>query len=174
MTATRPPHRTASLKRLAEVTITGWAMAGGVLLLLVVAVNMISVIGGIFGHPFPGDFELTEMGVAIAAFSFLPYCQLKDANVTADVFTARASIRIKAVLSLVASLIALGFALLLLWRMYLGMEDQRLYEYTTTILQIPHWLAFVPILISLALLSIAAMISLLNATTTALTRYPYG
>lgn len=163
-----------SLKRLAEAVITGWALMGGVVLLLVVAVNMISVVGGIFGTPFPGDFELTEMGVAIAAFSFLPYCQLKDANVTADVFTSRASARVKAVLSLLASFIAFGFSVLLLWRMYLGMEDQRLYDYTTTILQIPHWLAFIPILISLGLVAVAAVITLHNAASTALTRYPYG
>ena len=54
--------------------------------------NAISVTGSaVFGRPFPGDFELTEMGVAVAAFSFLPYCQLTGANVTADIFTSGAS-----------------------------------------------------------------------------------
>ncbi len=55
------------------------------------------------------------------------------------------------------SLVALGFALLLLWRMYYGMLDQRDYGYTTAILQVPIWCAFVPILISLALLALAAL-----------------
>ena len=121
---------------------------------------MVSVLGGIFWKPFPGDFELTEVGVAIAAFAFLPYCQLTDANVTADIFTARASHAGSPHSGWSASLVALGFAVLLLWRMYRGMGDQREYGYTTAILQLPIWWAFVPILISLALLALAALVTL--------------
>ncbi|WP_420413280.1 TRAP transporter small permease [Roseibium sp.] len=144
--------------------ITYWALAGGLVLLLVVAVNMASIIGAMFGKPFPGDFELTEMGVAIAVFAFLPYCQLTGANVSADIFTAGASKRLIAFFTLLGSLTALGFACLLIWRMYYGMLDQKEYGYTTTILQIPHWMAFVPILISLALLALAALVTLMRDT----------
>lgn len=145
---------------IASRLITVWALLGGSALLLVVAVNMASIIGSIFGKPFPGDFELTEMGVAVSVFAFLPYCQLTGANVSADIFTAAASKRVIAFLTLLGSLVALGFAGLLIWRMYLGMMDQKEYDYTTTILQIPHWMAFVPILISLALLALAAFVTL--------------
>lgn len=152
--------RRAGLDGLARRLITGWAVAGGTLLLAVVVVNTVSVIGANFGSPFPGDFELTEMGVCIAAFAFLPYCQLTGSNVTADIFTARAPPRWIGVFGTAASAVALAFALLLLWRMWAGMLDQKEYGYTTTILQIPHWLAFVPILMSLALLSVAAAITI--------------
>jgi hypothetical protein len=47
--------------------------------------------------------------------------------------------------------------------MWAGMLDQRDYDYTTTILQFPHWVAFIPILISLALLAVAALMTLKNA-----------
>ncbi len=140
--------------------ITVWALMGGCVLLVVVAINMLSIVGSVFGSPFPGDFELTEMGVAITVFSFLPYCQLIGANVSADIFTSGASRRTVAFFTMLGSLVALGFALLLIWRMYLGMLDQKEYNYTTTILQIPHWMAFVPILVSLALLSLAAFVTL--------------
>ena len=64
----------------------------GTSLVAVVGVNLVSVIGAAtIGKAFPGDFEMTEMGVAIAAFSFLPYCQIAGLNVTADIFTANAS-----------------------------------------------------------------------------------
>lgn len=152
--------RRAGLDGLARRLITGWAVAGGTLLLAVVVVNTVSVIGANFGSPFPGDFELTEMGVCIAAFAFLPYCQLTGSNVTADIFTARAPPRWIGVFGTAASAVALAFALLLLWRMWAGMLDQKEYGYTTTILQIPHWLAFLPILMSLALLSVAAAITI--------------
>lgn len=137
-----------------------WAMFGGVALLLVVAINFFSSIGSIFGQPIPGDLELTEMGVAIAAFAFLPFCQLHGANVTADIFTAKASPKLISALKVFASLVALVFALILLWRMSYGMLDQYQYGYTTSILRLPHWLAFVPILVSLALLAIASLMTM--------------
>lgn len=147
----------------AAALIAGWAMLGGAVLLAVVLINVMSVLGGIFWKPFPGDFELTEMGVAVAAFAFLPYCQLTGANVTADIFTARASRRTVAMFSFLAAAVALAFAILLLWRMDLGMGDKRTYNYTTAILQIPIWYAFIPALISCALLALAALMTLIES-----------
>ncbi|EEE47861.1 TRAP transporter small permease [Roseibium alexandrii] len=149
---------------IASRVITVWALLGGGVLLAVVAVNMMSILGSMFGKPLPGDFELTEMGVAVAVFAFLPYCQLTGANVSADIFTAGASKRLIAFFTLLGSLVALGFASLLIWRMFHGMLDQREYGYTTTILQIPHWMAFVPILVSLVLLALAALVTLMRDT----------
>lgn len=145
---------------LARAIITGWALLGGITLVAVVLMNVLSVAGAVVWRPFPGDFEMTEIGVAVAAFAFLPYCQLTGANVTADIFTAWAPGRWVAGFSLLAALVALAFSLLLLWRMYFGLLDQKAYGYTTAILQFPHWVAFVPILISLALLAVAAGITL--------------
>lgn len=145
---------------LAARAITFWALLGGMMLIAVVLMNTYSVIGNNFGAPFPGDFEMTEMGVAIAAFAFLPYCQLTGANVTADIFTARTGARWLALFRALASIVALGFAALLLWRMTAGMLDQREYGYTTAILQVPTWMAYVPILISLGFLVLAAVITL--------------
>jgi len=140
--------------------VTAWALLGSALLLAVVLMNVASVLGTLVGWPVPGDFEMTEMGVAIAAFSFLPYCQMTRSNVTADIFTQRTGPRMLAILSLLGSLVALLFALLMLWRMYDGMLDQKTYDYETSILQIPVWLAYVPILASLALLAVAALTTL--------------
>ncbi len=159
MTASGQEQR-AGLSGLARAVITGWALLGGLVLAAVVLINVLSVIGGIVWEPFPGDFEMTEVGVAVAAFSFLPYCQLTGANVTADIFTSKASPRWTGIFALLASLVALGFSLLLLWRMYYGLLDQKVYGYTTTILQFPQWIGFVPILMSLALLAVAALITL--------------
>jgi len=139
--------------------VTWWAFAGGVLLFLVVFLNTFSVAGGIVGNPIPGDFELTEMGVAIAVFAFLPYCQLTNANVTADIFTSKASPRLIAVFGLASSLIALLFSILLFWCMYQGMVDRYNYQYTSAILLIPMWIPYVPVLFSWILLFLAAIIS---------------
>ncbi|MCY3879521.1 MAG: TRAP transporter small permease [Rhodobacteraceae bacterium] len=152
-------HR-AGIAGAVETIATWWAIAGGLLLLAVILVNVISIVGGIFWKPFPGDFELTEMGVAVVAFSFLPFCQLTGANVTADIFTSRATPRWIALFKLLASLVAIGFALLLIWRMSAGMLSQRQYGYTTAILQLPIWKAYVPALVSLALLIVAGIVTL--------------
>jgi TRAP-type C4-dicarboxylate transport system permease small subunit len=163
MTADNPTLR-AGLSGLARIVIETWALLGGCVLLALVLMNVGSVVASaLFSTPFPGDFEMTQVGVAVAAFSFLPYCQLTGANVTADIFTSGVSKRTEAIFALAASLLALSFALLLAWRMWDGMLDQRDYDYTTTILQFPHWVAFIPILISLALLAVAALMTLKNA-----------
>jgi TRAP-type C4-dicarboxylate transport system permease small subunit len=147
-----------------ETAATVWALAGGVLLLAIVAINAWSILANAFlGRPFAGAFELTEAGVAVAVFSFLPFCQISGANVTADIFTARAPRRWIAAFGLLAAVVALGFALLLAQRMWLGLLDQRSYNLTTAILQMPIWWAFVPIVASLVLLALAALVSLLEA-----------
>jgi TRAP-type C4-dicarboxylate transport system permease small subunit len=149
---------------LARRLIEFWALLGGVLLIVIALMNTWSVISlATLGFPVPGDFELVEMGVAIAAFSFLPYCQLTGANVTADIFTAGASPRWVAAFSLVSATIAAFFSVILIWRMFDGMVSYLEYEEITTILNIPVWIAFPPILISLALLVAASAITLREA-----------
>ena len=149
---------------LARKIITAWALFGGLVLVAVVAVNGYSIIAGaLINKPFPGDFELTEMGAAIAAFCFLPYCQLTGANVSADIFTYRAGPRAVAVMSLLAAIVALLFSALLIWRMSHGLSDYIEYSEITGILSIPIWWAFVPALISLVLLAVASLITLAEA-----------
>ncbi|MEL0046285.1 MAG: TRAP transporter small permease subunit, partial [Deltaproteobacteria bacterium] len=110
--------------RWATNLIIGWALLGGVILLLIVLMTTYSAAAGfLIATPFPGDFELTEMGVAVASFAFLPYCQLTFANVSADVFTAKMSPYKVRILSRVGSLVAAAFSILLIWRMYEGLLD---------------------------------------------------
>lgn len=141
--------------------IKGWALLGGFLLLAVVLMTVYSAAASfLISKPFPGDFELTQMGVAVAAFAFLPYCQLSFANVSADIFTSGASPATVRLLNRLGSLIALFFSLLLIWRMYEGLLDYQTYLEVTTILQIPLWYAFVPTLFSLSLLVLASLLTL--------------
>lgn len=163
MTAGTGPGRVGGF-RPARSLITAWALLGGLVLVGVVLVNAWSILAGaIVNKPFPGDFELTEMGAAVAAFCFLPYCQLVGANVSADIFTMRAGPRAIALMSVLASVIAVAFAAILLWRMSAGLLDYREYEQFTGILEIPIWWAFVPALVSLALVVLASVITLAEA-----------
>jgi TRAP-type C4-dicarboxylate transport system permease small subunit len=113
----------------------------------------------LFNKPFPGDFEIVKHGVAIAAFAFLPYCQLTQSNVTVDVFTERMSDHAKSVMVLVASLIAAATAIVIFRQMWLGMLDYIRYGEAMVSVPIKLWTAFPPALVSLALLLVAALIT---------------
>lgn len=148
------------LEGLVRRLVEGWALLGGMVLLgLAFMTTWSATSGAFFGRPLPGDVELVEIFIAVAIFAFLPYCQLSGANVTADLFTARAGPRFIAALAFAWAVVALAFSLLLLWRMTEGMADYRKYVETTTILRIPIWYAYVPALVSLALLAAAAVVS---------------
>ncbi len=148
------------LRRAVEV----WALCGGLLLFAIaLMISYSSAASWLVSKPLPGDVELVEMLTAISVFMFLPYCQLTGANVTADLFTAKASKRTIALLTLLGAVVALGFSVLLLWRMFEGLLDYRQYVETTTILRIPIWYAYVPALASLALLAAAAAVSVRDA-----------
>jgi len=152
----------AGLAGLAHRFVEWWALAGGMVLLGVALMTAWSAASSwVFGKPLPGDFELTEIFVAVAIFAFLPYCQLANANVTADLFTSRAGPRAIAGLTLLSSVLALAIAMLLTWRTWAGLLDYRRYVETTAILKIPIWTAYVPALASLGLLVLACFISLL-------------
>lgn len=163
MTTDATGRKAGPLDGLARRLIEGWALLGGGVLLAIVAMQTASVVAGIFGAPLPGDFEMTEVGIAVAAFAFLPYCQLTGANVTADIFTAGAGPRFLSAISLVTSLIALAFALVFAWRTWLGMGDQFAYDTQTAILGFRIGYAYIPIIVSLALLALAALVTLTEA-----------
>jgi len=156
-----PGH--AGPSSLARRAIEWWALLGGIVLLAIALMTTWSAAGGFFGKPLPGDFELTEILVAVAVFAFLPYCQLTDSNVTADLFTAGAGPRAVAGFALFAALLAVGISVVLAWRTGAGLLDYRQFVETTAILKIPIWSAYVPAVISLVLLVLACLITLKDA-----------
>ena len=153
-------HYSSLFAYLLRNLVTIWALVGGLILLLIAFLNVSSIIGSIFLKPLPGDFELTKIGVAVAVFCFLPYCQLHRQNVSAEIFTSWVNVKIRLLLNLIASILAFLFSVLLLWRMFEGMLDQKVYNYTTTILQFPIWISYIPILLSLFLLVGASLMTL--------------
>jgi TRAP-type C4-dicarboxylate transport system permease small subunit len=150
----------ARLIAVARLTIRYWALLGGIVLVaLVVMTGTSAILNLLFNKPFPGDFEIVKHGVAIAAFAFLPYCQLHHANVTVDIFTERMSERSKALMVLLASVIAAVTAVVLFRQMWLGMLDYIQYGEAMVSVPIKLWTAFPPALVSVVLLFVAALIT---------------
>lgn len=108
------------------------AVAGGLLLAAIMVMVVASIVGrnlsGVPGFgwlgPIPGDFELVELGVAIALFAFLPYCQIVRGNVAVDFFVAKAGVRAKAWFSAVGNLLYAVIAALLAWQLFNGYLDR--------------------------------------------------
>jgi hypothetical protein len=82
----------AVLRRLCRIL----AATGGIFLTGLTLVTVASVLGrALFDTPVPGDFELVELGAAVAVSFFLPYCQIHEGNVIVDLCRqARKVIRI--------------------------------------------------------------------------------
>ena len=151
----------ARLIGLAHTFIRYWALLGGLVLLALVLMTAASAMSNlIYNRPFRGDYEVVKHGVAIAAFAFLPYCQLTYGNVTVDLFTERMSERAKSAMVVLSSLLAAAFAVLLFRQMWFGMLDYMKYREVMVSLPWPLWTAFPPALASLALLFVAALITL--------------
>jgi TRAP-type C4-dicarboxylate transport system permease small subunit len=156
----RPPRAVAAL----GAAVRWWAVLGGLVASALAVMSALSAVSNlVLQRPFPADYELVKHLTAVIIFMFLPYCQLVGANVTVDIFTEGMSARAKAAMALVSSVLAAAFAALLLRQMWLGWESYMQFVETTPVLRLPLWTAFPPILVSLALLLAAAVVSIADA-----------
>ena len=93
------------------------ALIGGTLFMLLVGMSLISIIGRkLFALPVPGDFEILQMGAAVASATFFSYCQMVDGHVRVDFFTHWLPLRARAFLDGLAALLMGAVALLIAWR----------------------------------------------------------
>ncbi len=109
--------------------LTRWfAYFGGVVLTLMGLLTVVSIIGRALIPlglgPVPGDFELVEIGCAVAIFSFLPYCHLKRGHVTVDILVDRFPSRIRTFLGLVGDVLIMLVSIVIAWRLWLGMGER--------------------------------------------------
>ncbi len=143
-----------------SAVITGWAIVGGLLLAGLALMTAGSALSNLFfSRPWAPEIELTRHLIAIIIFTMLPYCQLVGANITVDIFTEGMGTRAKAAMGVLSSLLAAAFAVLLLRQMSLGFESYLSFVELTPVLRLPLWTAFPPILLSLALLLAAALLT---------------
>lgn len=119
------------------------AWFGGAVLTLIALVSVASIAGralsGFGLGPVPGDFELVEVGTALAVFCFLPLAHLKRGHASVDLFWPYYPTAMKKVLDILANLLMLLAWVLLVWRMGVGLMDYRENAEVTFILQMPVW-----------------------------------
>lgn len=124
------------------------AILGGLVLIVVVILNCISIIGRAFVPldigigPIRGIYDITEIGMAAAVFAFLPWAQYRDAHARVDLFASMMRAGLNNGLDLIFNLAMTFVAAIGTWRLYLGMQDKLSYGETTLIAQIPVWQGF--------------------------------
>lgn len=143
--------------------VRGIALLGGALLIalsivVVVSVTLRSDLVGSAGVP--GDFELVQMATAIAAFCFLPWCQLRRGNIFVDTFTLklprRWQRRIDAGWDIVYGLVMA----LVSWRLAVGARAAYATGENSMVLQVPSYL---PIALCSALAALVAASAVVSA-----------
>ncbi|MBO6718236.1 MAG: TRAP transporter small permease [Rhizobiaceae bacterium] len=141
-------------------TIVGWlarglALAGGVVLVIVTILTVVSITGrsliwaGL--SPVPGDVELVEAGMGFAIFAFLPWCQYVRGHATVDIFTNFLPSAANRVIDVVSELLMTLVIVLFAWRLWFGMLDKIRYKETTFILQFPIWWPYAAAMVAAAI-----------------------
>jgi len=144
-----------------------FALGGGVLLLALIGMSLISITGRkLLAAPIRGDMELVEMGAAIAIAAFLPLCELRGLHLKADAFTLWASARLKRALDTFAHALLFIAAAVLTWRTALQVMSYHQYGDTSTLLSVPMWWPLACIVPSLALLALCALARVLGLVAT--------
>ena len=124
-----------------------FAYGGGVVVASIGIMSAISIIGrSALRRPITGDFELVEIGTAIAGTLFLPYCQATYGHISVDLFTLRASERVRDWLDRFGSLLMAIMFLAVGWRAAVGSIEMRHNGETSMLVGFPIWLGYVGIL----------------------------
>ena len=136
--------RVGRIVRLAALAV---AIFGGLLLTALAVMTVASIIGRVLIplglRPITGDFEMVELGCAVAVCSFLPWCQFSRGHVTVDIFVGLGPRSLHRFTQLTGDLIVTLIAAILLWRFWLGMGEMISNGQETYLLGLPIWYGYV-------------------------------
>lgn len=134
------------MKRMVSWLAEATALAGGVVLTLIILMTALSIAGRalipVGLGPVPGDYELTEMGMAFAIFCFLPLCHLRSGHATVDVFTGLLGAWANRIILAVWDVLLTASVIFIAWRLYEGLQGKLSNHETTMFLQFPVWWAY--------------------------------
>jgi TRAP-type C4-dicarboxylate transport system permease small subunit len=136
---------------------TVFALVGGALLLVAIAVTTASVVrGAILSRPILGDSEIVEMALGVAVALCLPLCEMKGAHVLVDFFTQKLPPRALAGLDALMRAIAAAVVAVLAWRIAVGGYNMWDRERETMFLLIPYWWGYAGAAVGAALWTVCA------------------
>lgn len=137
MTDTSAPHPSPpdyGAARIARIL----ALGGGFLVVgLAVLVTTSVLMRWLGGQGVDGDFEMVQMGLALAVFAFLPLCQAHRGNVMVDTFTLRLPAWMQAAIDALWDLVYAAFAGFIAWRLAIGAMEAFTSHTTSMVLGLP-------------------------------------
>lgn len=148
------------------------AVAGGVVLIAMIVMLVVSIIGraliwaGL--KPILGDYELVGIGMGFAIFAFMPWTHLVRGHALVSLVTDRFGVRVNSWILVVTDLMMLVASSFIAWRLYVGMMDKLGYKETTILLGFPLGWAYALGMIGAAILVIVAIYVLGRSVTHAL------
>jgi len=154
-----------SFKAILIKLISGWALLGGALLLVIVLAtavnaagftgNAIAKIWGGTVSGLPGYEDAVQMLIGVAALTMFPYAQLHKAHAAVDVFMQYAPDWANRAISVVSGLVLTSITLWFAYMLTQGTLQMRSDEIETVVLGWPVWI-FMPLAVVSCLLWAAA------------------
>ena len=121
-----------------------FALTGGFIMLVVAAVTVASIIGRTtIGQSIEGDYEITEMGLGMAIFLFLPACYIRKGHVIVDLFTANCKPSTLLTLEVISDIVFTVVSFTLAYRMSLSGMEAKEYLEQSMLLELPTWWTFI-------------------------------
>ena len=147
------------LERLCDASAT----IGGVVLVAIASVTVVSVIGrAFFSHPILGDVELVQLGCAVVVASFLPYTQFRHANIIVDFFTTNVSEHTQSKLDAFGTLLYTLVMALVAWRVAVGGVDIKANQETSMLMALPLWIPYMLMVPGLVLCTVIGLVQTLE------------
>lgn len=142
-----------------EILAKACAVLAGVLLTGITLMTCISLIGrNTTGWTIVGDFELSGSAAGAAIALFMPWCQMRRANIIVDFFTAKASERTTLALDRLGALVLAVCMGLLAWRSSIGGLNAWKSGSGSMMLGFPEWIVYVCMVPPLALTAVIGLV----------------
>jgi TRAP-type C4-dicarboxylate transport system permease small subunit len=134
------------------------ALLGGAIFTFLTLLSLYSVVmRNVAGSPIMGDWELVQIGCAVAIAACFPMCQMRSGHIIVDFFTLRAGAATRKRLDGFGALVLAVMMALLAWRTAVGAIDAKANHEASMIMELPTWLGYALMVPSFALSSAAAL-----------------
>ncbi len=142
------------LERMAKLC----AILAGVLLTVITLMTCVSLIGrNTTGWTIVGDIELTASAAGAAVALFMPWCQLRRANIIVDFFTTRASEATQLQLDRFGAFLMACVMALMCWRSAVGGLSAWNSRSGSMMLGFPDWIVYAFMVPPLGLCAVIAL-----------------
>lgn len=156
-----------SIRSLFSGVIATWALAGGLVLLVIVLATAVNAAGftadmiaGLWGGDVPGLSGYEDgvtMLIGVAALAMFPYCQLHSGHAAVDIFMDKAPDWARRGVEVLSGLLVTALALTMAVMLIYGTLETRADNVETAVLGWPVWVFMPTAVVSCLLWAVAAL-----------------